>query len=171
MIDAARVRMVPRAVEEMMAQTLDEIGIVVPCAACGRSNRLAYGTLDRRTRCGHCKTDLEPVGAPVEAASATAFDAAAVSSALPLVVDFWAPWCGPCRMVAPELEQVARAHAGRWLVVKVNTDAQPELGARYRIQSIPTLAVVHRGSELARLSGVRPAAEIERFVHDATARG
>jgi thioredoxin 2 len=154
-----------------MAHRLDEIGIVVPCPACGRSNRLAYATLDRRTRCGQCRTDLPPVSAPVEASDAPAFDAAAASSALPLVVDFWAPWCGPCRMVAPELETVARASAGRWLVVKVNTDEQPELGARYRIQSIPTLAVVHRGRELARVSGVRPAADIERFVRDATARG
>jgi thioredoxin 2 len=140
----------------------------VACAACGRTNRLAYATLGRSTRCGHCKADLGPPSAPVEAPSAAAFDAAAAESALPLVVDFWAPWCGPCRMVAPELETVARGHAGQWLVVKVNTDQQAELGARYRIQSIPTLTVVQRGRELARLSGVRPAADIERFVRDAT---
>jgi thioredoxin 2 len=153
-----------------MMHALDHLGIVVPCPACGRSNRLAYATLDRRTRCGHCKSDLDPVGAPVEAASTAAFEAAASSSPLPLVVDFWAPWCAPCRMVAPELEMLARENAGRWLIVKVNTDAQAELGERYRIQSIPTLAVVHRGRELARLSGARPAADIERFVHDAIAR-
>ena len=70
-------------------------------------------------------------------------------------------------MVAPELDKVARSNAGRWLIVKVNTDEQEELGARYRIQSIPTLAVVHRGRELARVSGVRPAAEIERLVAEA----
>jgi thioredoxin 2 len=149
---------------------LDDKGILLPCAACGRANRLAYATLDRRTRCGHCKADLGPTGVPIEAGSAAAFDAAAAASALPLVVDFWAPWCAPCRMVAPELERLAREQAGRWLVVKVNTDEQPELGGRYRIQSIPTLAVVHRGRELARLSGARPAAEIERFVHDAVTR-
>jgi thioredoxin 2 len=148
---------------------LDDTGIQVPCAACGRANRLAYATLGRRTRCGHCKSDVGPVSVPIEARGAAAFDAAAASSALPLVVDFWAPWCAPCRMVAPELEMLAREHAGRWVVVKVNTDEQPELGARYRIQSIPTLAVVHRGRELARLSGARPAADIERFVHDAMA--
>lgn len=72
-------------------------------------------------------------------------------------------------MVAPELAKVARTHAGRWLVVKVNTDEQSDLAARYRIQSIPTLAVVHGGREIARVSGVRPAQEIERFVSDATA--
>jgi thioredoxin 2 len=147
-----------------MKLVLDERGIVVACGSCGRSNRLAYATLDRQTRCGHCKTMLAPPAYPVDAPSAAAFDAAAAHSALPLVVDFWAPWCGPCRMVAPELERLARANAGHWVVVKVNTDEQQELGARYRIRSIPTLAVVYRGRELAREAGVRPAAEIERFV-------
>ncbi len=72
-------------------------------------------------------------------------------------------------MVAPQLERVARANAGRFLVVKVNTDAEPEMAAEYRIQSIPTMAVVYRGRELARLPGARPAVEIERFVHESTA--
>jgi len=152
-----------------MAHLLDERGVVVTCSACGRSNRLAYATLGKPTRCGHCKAAVAPPGEPVEAQSSAAFDAAAGTSALPLVVDFWAPWCGPCRMVAPELEKVARTHAGRWLVVKVNTDEQSDLAARYRIQSIPTLAVVHGGREVARVAGVRPAQEIERFVADATA--
>lgn len=152
-----------------MALQLDERGVVVTCSACGRSNRLAYATLGKPTRCGHCKATVAPPGEPVEAQSTAAFDAAASTSALPLVVDFWAPWCGPCRMVAPELAKVARTHAGQWLVVKVNTDEQQDLAARYRIQSIPTLAVVHGGREIARVSGVRPAQEIERFVSDATA--
>ena len=152
-----------------MAHLLDERGVVVSCAACGKSNRLAYATLGKPTRCGHCKAAVAPPSEPVEAPSTAAFDAASTTSALPLVVDFWAPWCGPCRMVAPELEKLARTHAGRWLVVKVNTDEQQELAARYRIQSIPTLAVVYGGREIARASGVRPAQEIERFVADATA--
>jgi thioredoxin 2 len=152
-----------------MKLVLDERGVVVACGACGRGNRLSYTTLDKQTRCGHCKTMLAAPAAPVDVPSAAAFEAAAQSSVLPLVVDFWAPWCGPCRMVAPELEKVARAQAGRWLVVKVNTDEQEELGARYRIRSIPTLAVVHQGRELARESGVRPAPEIERFVAAALA--
>ena len=151
-----------------MAYALDDRGVVVTCAACGRGNRLAYAALDKRTRCGHCKAPIAPPAAPIDAPTTAAFDAAARDSALPLVVDFWAPWCGPCKMVAPELEQVARANAGRWLIVKVNTDEQNELGARYRIKSIPTLAVVHHGRELTRTAGVRPAADIERFVAEAT---
>jgi thioredoxin 2 len=98
-----------------------------------------------------------------------AFDAAAKNSVIPLVVDFWAAWCGPCRMMAPELERVARAHGGQWLVVKVDTERLTDLAQRYRIQSLPTVAVIQHGRELARVAGARPAAEIERFVTDATA--
>jgi thioredoxin 2 len=147
-----------------MAFRMDERGVLLTCATCGKTARLAHTTLGRPARCGHCKSALHALDAPVEAPTATAFDAAAAASALPLVVDFWAPWCGPCRMVAPELEKLARAHAGEWLVVKVNTDDLQDIGARYRIRSIPTLAVVLDGRELARTSGVQPVAEIERFV-------
>ena len=150
-----------------MTHALDHRGVLTTCAACGRRARLPYAALGKQTRCGHCKAALPQPGSPIEATSSSAFDAAAESSAVPLIVDFWAPWCGPCRMVAPELEKVARAGAGKWLIVKVNTDEQQELGARYRIRSIPMLAIVHRGRELARSAGVRPAADIERFATDA----
>ena len=83
------------------------------------------------------------------------------------MVDFWAPWCGPCRMVAPEIEKVAVANAGRWLIVKVDTDALPGLGARYQIRSIPTMAVFAGGREAARTMGARPAPAIETFVRQA----
>ena len=85
-------------------------------------------------------------------------------ASLPIVVDFWAPWCAPCRMVAPEVAQVAARQAGRWLVVKVNTEALPELGERFGIRSIPTMAVFRGGVEVARTAGARPAADIEAFV-------
>ena len=87
----------------------------------------------------------------------------------PVVVDFWAPWCGPCRMVAPELVRVAAANAGRLLVVKVNTDALTGLGERYRIRSIPTMAVFQGGREVGRTSGAMPADQIEAFVRGAIA--
>ncbi len=97
-----------------------------------------------------------------------AFDAVVASSSLPVVVDFWAPWCGPCRMVAPELEKVARSAAGELLVVKVNTEALPALGDRFGIQSIPTMAVFRDGGEIARTAGARPASDILAFVRQAT---
>ena len=148
---------------------MDPKGVIVSCANCGRANRLAYETLNRTTRCGHCKNPLSPPDAPIEIVDSAAFDAAAAHSQIPLVVDFWAPWCGPCRMVAPELERLARSAAGRYLIVKVNTDAQTDLAARFRIRSIPTMAVMFGGRELARAAGARPASEIQRFVDEAIA--
>ena len=91
-------------------------------------------------------------------------------SALPLIVDFWAPWCAPCRMVAPELAKVAARNAGRYLVVKVNTDALPDLGERFAVRSIPTMAVFAGGREVARTAGARPAEDIEAFVQSALQR-
>ena len=84
-------------------------------------------------------------------------------------MDYWAPWCGPCRMVAPELEKVAARQSGRLLVIKVNTDALPDLGERFGIRSIPTMAVFAGGREIGRTSGARPAADIEAFVAQAVA--
>jgi thioredoxin 2 len=148
---------------------IDQKGVIVSCAHCGRANRLAYDALNRTTRCGECKNPLSPPDAPIEITDAAAFDAAVAQSQVPIVIDFWAPWCGPCRMVAPELERLARSAAGRYLIVKVNTDAQTDLAARFRIRSIPTMAVMFGGRELARTAGARPAAEIERFVDQAVA--
>ena len=153
----------------MASARLDDRGVVVSCPSCGKANRIVFGSLDKPAKCGQCKTMMPPVSVPVDVAATASFDAALNTSVLPLVVDFWAPWCGPCRMVAPELERLARDNAGRWLVVKLNTDANPDLAARYRIQSIPTLAVMYRGREVARVSGARSAADIERFVSDALA--
>jgi thioredoxin 2 len=153
-----------------MKATLDERGVIVACPSCRTPNRFAYATLDKQTRCAKCKSMLPPPEAACEATSSAAFNAAAGTSAIPLVVDFWAAWCGPCRMVAPEVEKVAQAHAGEWLVIKVDTDSLTDVAAKFRIMSLPTLAVIHHGRELARVAGVRPASEIERFVADATAK-
>ena len=144
--------------------TLDARGVVTTCPSCGTANRLVYASLDKAVRCAQCKNALPRPDRPLEAPDTAIFDAAAHGSRLPLVVDFWAAWCGPCRMVAPELERVARANAGRLLVVKVDTEALKELAARYRIRSIPTLAVVHEGRELDRVAGARSAPDIEAFV-------
>ena len=149
---------------------LDSKGVIVSCPSCGQRNRLAFDKLGAVTRCGKCQTAIAAPDAPVDVLDAAAFDAATSRSTLPVVVDFWAPWCGPCHMMAPELERVAKANAGRYLVVKVDTDAVPELGDRFGIRSIPTLAVFERGREAGRTSGARPAEDIEAFVQSSLSR-
>jgi thioredoxin 2 len=152
----------------MAAVDFDDRGIVVSCT-CGQKNRVAYEHLGDPVRCGRCKQPLTAPAVPIEITTSQDFDRLISRASIPVVVDYWAPWCGPCRMVAPELAKVAARTAGRFLVVKVNTDAVPELGERFGIRSIPTLAVFAGGREAARTSGARPAADIEAFIADATA--
>ena len=144
--------------------TLDSKGVQITCDSCGTTNRLVYGGLDRATRCAKCHADLPYLREPVDVQGAEAFDAAVANSSVPVVVDFWAAWCGPCRMVAPEIKKVAEHLGGKALVLKVDTDANPELSARFGIRSIPTIGVFHHGKEVNRVSGARPAAAIEAMV-------
>jgi thioredoxin 2 len=149
---------------------IDNKGVVVACPSCGQQNRISYARLTSETRCAKCHTPLTPPGEPIETPDGASFDAAVAQSLLPVVVDFWAPWCGPCHAVAPELAKVASRNAGKYLVLKVNTDALPDLGDRFRIQSIPTMAVLAAGREIGRTSGARPANDIEAFIQSTVAR-
>ena len=148
-----------------MGISSDDRGVLVACPACGKTNRLAYPNLNRQIRCGHCKTMLPPVASPVDVPSAPAFEALVSEAPVPVVVDFWAPWCGPCRMMAPEVEKVARTLAGAALVAKVDTEAIPQLGEKFLIRSIPTLMVFRGGRAVSRESGARPAADILAIVN------
>jgi thioredoxin 2 len=154
----------------MTASVADERGVIVECPSCQQKNRLTYSRLSEPTRCGRCKTELPRVSGPVEVTTVAEFESLTSTAALPVVIDFWAPWCGPCRMVAPEIEKVAARRAGQWLVVKVNTD-EVEVGERLGIRSIPTMAVFSSGREVARTAGARPASDIEAFVTNALAGG
>jgi thioredoxin 2 len=154
-----------------MASTLelDDRGVIVACASCGKKNRLAFDRLDESVQCGECKQPIKSPAEPVEVKSAADFDGLIAKTSVPVLVDYWAPWCGPCRMVAPELQKVASRQAGKALVVKVNTDELPDLGQRFGIRSIPTLAVFAGGKEVIRESGARPAEAIEAFIARARA--
>ena len=151
------------------AVELDDRGVIVACGKCGKKNRLAYDKLGDPVQCGECKGPISLPNEPIELKQSADFDRLVAQSSLPVLVDYWAPWCGPCRMVAPELEKVAARQAGQALVVKVNTDVLSDLGQRFGIRSIPTLAVFGGGKELARESGAKPAADIEAFLARATA--
>jgi thioredoxin 2 len=133
----------------------------VACAHCGALNRIPAGRLGEDPVCGRCGQALLD-GQPVELSDAN-FDQVVERSDLPVVVDFWAPWCGPCRQMAPQFEQAAGSLKGRALLVKVNSDDNPRTASRFGIRSIPTLVKLLRGQEVARVAGARPAGQIVQF--------
>lgn len=142
----------------------DDRGIIVPCPACGAANRVAYARLAQQGRCGVCKVDLSQPTAPVEISSPTAFSSLISESPLPVVIDFWAPWCGPCQMMAPEFAKAAAQAVGEAVFVKVNTDEHPEIASPFRIQGIPAFALVKGGQVVSQSSGFQPAPRLLAWI-------
>lgn len=146
----------------------DDRGVIQSCPACGTANRIAYARLPQQGRCGACKAELPVIDEPVDAHDARAFAALTSQCPLPVVVDFWAPWCGPCKMMAPEFAKAAGLAAGEALFVKVNTDEQQEIAGKFRIQGIPAFVLIRDGRLAAQTAGFQPAARLVDWVREHT---
>ncbi|WP_343117323.1 thioredoxin TrxC [Ostreiculturibacter nitratireducens] len=132
------------------------------CATCGQANRVPADRVGAGPKCGSCGDPL--LSGKVAEFDGQTHDKAVRTDDLPLIVDYWAPWCGPCRMMAPEFAKAAKALAPGVRFAKINTEEFPQIAGRANIRGIPALILYHRGREVARLTGARPAADIEAFV-------
>ncbi|HKQ68614.1 MAG TPA: thioredoxin TrxC [Polyangiaceae bacterium] len=135
--------------------------MIVPCSSCGTPNRIPPERLGRQAKCGKCKQALTPGLHPYPLASSAEFGELIGKSPVPVLVDFWAPWCGPCHTVAPELENIARERKGQVMVVKLNTEEHPDVAARFAIRALPTFVLFKGGQEQSRASGAMHAKQIE----------
>lgn len=136
---------------------------LVRCPSCGATNRVPREKPSSNSQpvCGRCKTELAQPGRPVIVTDAS-FESEVEKSPLPVLLDLWAPWCGPCRMIAPSIEQLATELAGRVRIAKLNIDENPRTTERFGVRSIPTLLVLKGGREVDRLVGALPKQEIQR---------
>ena len=136
------------------------------CGSCGTRNRIPARHLSDAGRCGSCKAVLPPLAEPVDA-DAAMFDEVTREAKVPVLVDFWAAWCGPCRAAAPEVKALANEMSGRAIVLKVDTEANPGLSARFGIQSIPNFLILRDGRVTGQHAGAAPRSEMRRWIESA----
>jgi len=140
--------------------------VVVKCANCGYRNRVPAAATGV-PRCGHCHQPLPWIAD----ANDDTFAEIAEGASIPVVVDMWAPWCGPCRMVSPALEQLATERAGQLKLVKVDVDKAPAISQRFTVQAVPTLLLLDHGQILARQAGAAPVAALRNWLDQALSAG
>jgi thioredoxin 2 len=128
---------------------------IVKCINCGANNRVAAGSGGKQAVCGRCKNPLAPVSSKPLHITDTNFAELVETSPLPVLIDLWAEWCGPCRMLAPTIESLARELAGKVVVGKLNVDENPSTASRFGVQGIPTLLIIKNGREADRIVGVQ----------------
>lgn len=136
------------------------------CPSCGKANRIPPRHLADAGRCGSCKAPLPPLNEPLEVDAGEFADVVA-EARVPVLTDFWAEWCGPCRMAAPEVNALAQEMAGKAIVLKVNTEEYPQVAARFGVQSIPNFVVLRDGQVVMQRAGLAPRAEMRRWLEAA----
>ena len=140
--------------------------LIRSCPACGARNRVGAAHLASDARCGKCKTPIGPMQAPIDV-DAAAFDDIISTATQPVLVDFWAAWCGPCRSAAPRVHALAKDMAGRVIVLKVDTEAHPQLSARYNVRSIPNFVVLKSGRLISQHPGLATADDMRGWIEKA----